>query len=102
MPAPGDAARHVLVSGRVQGVGFRAFVQRRAVELGLGGWVRNLRDGEVEAVFCGPDERVARMIEHCREGPAHAHVTRADVRDASDDELLRTRAGERFSVLSTA
>ncbi len=77
-------------------------MQRRAVELGLGGWVRNLRDGGVEAVFAGPAERVARMVADCRSGPSVAQVARVDVRDASDEDLSRTRASERFSVLSTA
>lgn len=62
------------MSGRVQGVGFRAWTERRARELGLSGWVRNLRDGTVEAVFHGPDDLVQDMIGHCRRGPTHARV----------------------------
>ena len=64
-----NVIRHVVVRGRVQGVGYRAFVEDEALRLGLEGWVRNRRDGTVEAVFSGPDETVAAMIEACRRGP---------------------------------
>lgn len=64
----------VVVSGRVQGVGFRAWTERRARELNLSGWVRNLGDGTVEAMFHGPAHKVDEMIGHCRRGPAHARV----------------------------
>ncbi len=101
MPEDAEVARHVLVSGRVQGVGFRAWVQDRAVELGLGGWVRNTRDGRVEAVFVGDTVRVHEMIEACRRGPSVSRVSHVDVREASVDELSATRSGERFSVLPT-
>lgn len=65
----------VRVEGRVQGVGFRAFVEARAVELGLVGWVRNRRDGSVEAVLQGPEEAVEEMLDLCRRGPPAAAVT---------------------------
>ncbi|NLH82270.1 MAG: acylphosphatase [Phyllobacteriaceae bacterium] len=64
----------IVMSGRVQGVGFRAWIERRARELGLAGWVRNLRDGTVEALFHGDDDAVHDMIAHCRRGPARASV----------------------------
>lgn len=64
----------IVLSGRVQGVGFRAWTERRARELGLSGWVRNLRDGTVEALFHGPTDVVQEMIGHCRRGPARARV----------------------------
>jgi acylphosphatase len=64
----------VIVRGRVQGVFFRAEARDRAASLGLGGWVRNNRDGSVEAVFEGDRERVDSMVEWCRRGPAHAQV----------------------------
>ena len=70
---------HVRISGRVQGVGFRVWTERRANALGLSGWVRNLASGDVEAVFCGPAERVEAMLAACREGPRSAQVTRVDV-----------------------
>jgi acylphosphatase len=64
----------VRVSGRVQGVFFRAETQSRARSLSLTGWVRNAPDGTVEAVFEGPSERVRSMLEWCRRGPNYAEV----------------------------
>ena len=69
----------VRIEGRVQGVGYRAFVEMRAVELGLSGWVRNRRDGSVEAVLQGSPEAVAAILEACRAGPPTARVARVDV-----------------------
>ena len=66
--------RHVIVHGRVQGVGFRAFVEHAALKRGLEGWVRNRRDGSVEAVFAGEEGMVADMVEACRGGPLGARV----------------------------
>jgi acylphosphatase len=68
-------AAHVRIEGRVQGVGYRAWTRRTASSLGLDGWVRNRRDGSVEAHFQGPDEAVAAMIARCRQGPSAADVT---------------------------
>lgn len=65
----------IRVEGRVQGVGYRAFVEMRASEFGLVGWVRNRRDGSVEAVLQGPVEIVEAMLDLCREGPPAARVT---------------------------
>ena len=69
-------AVHVAISGRVQGVGFRAWTQTQAGALGLSGWVRNLRNGDVEAVFCGPRDAVETMLTACRAGPQLAKVER--------------------------
>ncbi|MFW5949958.1 MAG: acylphosphatase [archaeon] len=75
-----DRARaHVFVSGRVQGVFFRATTQRTAREHGVDGWVRNLDDGRVEAVFEGPQPAVEAMVEFCHEGSDAAHVESVDV-----------------------
>ncbi len=63
----------------MQGVGYRAFVELRAIELGLEGWVRNCRDGSVEAVLQGPEEAVEAMLDLCREGPPAARVTKVVV-----------------------
>jgi acylphosphatase len=65
---------HVLVSGRVQGVAFRDSTRRQAEQLGLNGWVRNTKDGRVEAVFEGETEAVRQMIEWCESGPSSADV----------------------------
>jgi acylphosphatase len=65
---------HVLVSGRVQGVSFRWYTQRKAHDFGLTGWVSNLWDGRVEAVFEGEIEAVRKMVSWCRSGPPSAQV----------------------------
>ena len=72
---------HVTIGGRVQGVGFRAWVQQEALARGLGGWVRNRRDGSVEAVFAGPDEAVTAMLVACRKGPPSAVVAEIAIDD---------------------
>ena len=66
---------HVHIEGRVQGVGFRYWTERVAGDLGLDGWVRNRRDGAVEALFVGSLDDVAEMLERCRDGPPAAQVT---------------------------
>jgi acylphosphatase len=72
---PGGTVRaRVRISGRVQGVFFRAETQSRARSLGLAGWVRNAPDGSVEAVVEGPDERVRSLVEWARRGPRLAEV----------------------------
>jgi acylphosphatase len=70
---------HVAISGRVQGVGYRAWVKRTADELGVSGWVRNCRTGEVEAVFSGDAAAVDAMIAACRDGPGWAKVADIEV-----------------------
>jgi acylphosphatase len=69
---------HLLIFGRVQGVFYRAFTQDQALRLGLNGWVRNLHDGRVEAVFEGQKELVEEAILACRRGPAGSRVTDID------------------------
>ena len=68
----------VLISGRVQGVGFRYWVRSRAIELGLAGWVRNLADGKVEAVFEGDEVEVKKMIKKCYEGAGLSKVDKIE------------------------
>ena len=97
----GTVIRQVTISGRVQGVGYRAFVEHQARTLGLEGWVRNRRDGSVETLFSGPAEIVADMIERCRRGPSYARVEALVEEPASSDALNLRRAGEGFSVLPT-
>ena len=94
--------RHVVMRGRVQGVGYRAFVEHEALRLGLEGWVRNRRDGTVEAVFSGADDVVAAMIDACRRGPPAARVEAVDAEEGDMKLLEQRRPGERFSVLRTA
>ncbi len=80
MPGTRKAVR-LRIEGRVQGVGFRAFVEREANALGLDGWVRNRRDGGVETVIAGDPADVEAMIERCRQGPSGARVDMAKVLD---------------------
>jgi acylphosphatase len=94
--------RHVMVRGRVQGVGFRAFVEVEAVARGLEGWVRNRREGTVEAVFMGEEAVVADVIEACRRGPFAARVDVLYQREGDASDFKPRRAGEVFSVLPTA
>jgi acylphosphatase len=69
---------HVRISGQVQGVFFRDSTRQKAEELGLAGWVKNTPDGQVEALFEGPSERVREMVSWCEEGPRHASVENVD------------------------
>lgn len=75
----------VIVAGRVQGVGFRAWAEREAEARGLSGWVRNRRDGSVEALFSGERPAVEAMTEACRSGPRMATVENMTVVAASTD-----------------
>ena len=77
-----DLHLHLLIHGRVQGVGYRAFLDGEARRRGLSGWTRNLRSGEVEAVVAGPAEAVEALIEACRKGPLGSRV----------DGIVRTEA----------
>jgi acylphosphatase len=79
---------HVFVSGLVQGVSFRWYTVQEARSRGLGGFVRNLPDGRVEAVFEGKDEAVEQMVAWCRHGPRHARVTSVDVGYEEPEGLL--------------
>ncbi|KQT01159.1 acylphosphatase [Cellulomonas sp. Leaf395] len=79
--------RHLVVSGWVQGVGFRWSVSREARRLGVRGWVRNRSDGTVEAVAEGPEDAVAALVAWCRSGPGGAQVTGVDVTDEAPEGL---------------
>jgi acylphosphatase len=94
--------RHLVVRGGVQGVGYRAFVEHEALRHGVEGWVRNRRDGSVEAVFAGAQEKVDALITACRRGPYTARVDALDQREGSADELRLRAPGDVFSVLPTA
>ncbi|HDN83419.1 MAG TPA: acylphosphatase [Candidatus Altiarchaeales archaeon] len=74
-----EVQAHVFISGRVQGVFFRATTRDIAKKLGLRGWVRNLRDGRVEAVFQGKKSDVEKAIEWCHHGPSLAKVENVEV-----------------------
>lgn len=92
--------RRVIVHGRVQGVGYREWTRHVAHSRGIEGWVRNRRDGTVEAVFAGTRDAVARMIGACRKGPPSAMVEKIEEHDASETELS-LRGNRDFAVLTT-
>ncbi|MGO4717193.1 acylphosphatase [Bradyrhizobium sp. 2TAF24] len=100
-PVADFVVRHVMIRGRVQGVGYRAWVDETAQPHGLDGWVRNRRDGAVEAVFAGAASDVAQMIVACRRGPALARVDAIDEQDGDMGLLAQRPAGVRFAVLAT-
>jgi acylphosphatase len=93
---------HVVFRGRVQGVGFRAFVEDEAGRTGVEGWVRNRRDGTVEAVFAGDAKAVEDTVAACRKGSSAARVDSVDAREASGDELALRSVTDGFAVLPTA
>ena len=70
---------HVIITGEVQGIGFRYYIKEKAKMLGINGWVRNLIDGKVEAVFEGLEDKVKELIEWCKKGPSLAKVNHVKV-----------------------
>ena len=78
-------ARHLLISGRVQGVFFRAHTRDLARRLGLHGWVRNLPDGRVEVKVWGEPSQVEELVAWCHQGPPAARVTHVAVEDAEPE-----------------
>ena len=97
-----NVVRHVIVRGRVQGVGFRMWVEDVGERLSLEGWVRNRRDGTVEAVFSGSEVAVDEAIAACRQGPRGARVDAVDVQEGGAGLLALREGGARFAVLHTA
>jgi acylphosphatase len=81
---------HVIISGRVQGVGYRAWTVATARTMRVKGWVRNRTNGTVEAIFSGTDEQLAKMIEACYDGPPTARV------DAVKQSATQESAGDDF------
>ena len=92
----GARSARLRITGRVQGVGYRAWAMRQANALGLRGWVRNRSDGSVEALLIGDDGPVERMIEASRQGPFGARVTDIAISQAEDD------GSDGFSAKATA
>lgn len=79
----GHFTQYILISGRVQGVYYRASMQEQATALGLIGWCRNLPDGRVEAVAQGPLQQLEQLVVWCRQGPPHATVQEVQVKEAA-------------------
>ena len=105
---PMEVIRQVVVRGRVQGVGYRAWTECTALERGLQGWVRNRRDGSVEALFIGQERVVTAMIAACRQGPPGSRVDRVDHREAppktgaAPPRRIVFRAAHRLNVTAWA
>jgi acylphosphatase len=93
--------RRIVIRGRVQRVGYRAWTEHSALQRGLEGWVRNRTDGTVEAVFAGPMPVVEAMIEACLRGPPGAQVDALDQQEGGHGDVILRRRGEMFSVLPT-
>ncbi|MFA5879956.1 MAG: acylphosphatase [Candidatus Margulisiibacteriota bacterium] len=79
----------VLITGKVQGVCFRAYTLEKAIELNLNGWVRNNPDGTVEAIFQGQDQEIQQMLDWCKQGPSLAIVDDLKVEDISNKLLTK-------------
>ena len=92
--------RHLAIRGRVQGVGYRDWTRHVARDRAIEGWVRNRRDGSVEAMFAGSEHAVAAMMAACRKGPAHARVESIEEREGTQEELA-LRGDDGFAVLRT-
>ena len=90
MPQASETIRtvHLRIRGRVQGVGYRAFVGSEAHRLGVDGWVRNRRDGSVEAILRGRPAQVEALIGLCRQGPTASDVASIDVADVAEGAAL--------------
>src|SRR5215210_1490641 len=91
---------HVTIRGQVQGVGFRAFIERQALERGLDGWVRNREDGSVEAVFAGASAAVDAMLDACRTGPTGAKIDGIDFRGGGAAGVVPSARAAGFFVVA--
>jgi acylphosphatase len=97
----GQSIVRVTISGRVQGVGYRAWTERKAVERGVRGWVRNRSNGDVEALFAGDPDAVEALCAACWRGPAHARVDNVEVTQASAAALAEFGGGAGFRQIAT-
>lgn len=79
--------KHIYISGRVQGVGFRAFIRRQAAILDIKGWAKNLVDGRVEVVIQGEKNKISQMIEKLETGPSFGRVKNLEIKSESLEEL---------------
>lgn len=86
--------RHYLVKGRVQGVGFRWYVQQEAAKIGLRGWVRNTSGGEVEVTASGDEEALQQLLERLKRGSRGSRVDRIEQQDRPQEEAANLEAFE--------
>ncbi len=87
--------KHIVISGKVQGVGFRYWLRREANQKNIYGWVRNKVSGEVEALFIGDDTKITDLIELCKKGPSSSNVTKLIVQNYQEEYLSRS-----FDIIS--
>lgn len=97
-----SSIRQIVIRGQVQGVGYRAWVEHQVRARNIEGWVRNRRDGSVEALFAGEADIVSEMIAQCRRGPPFGKVEAVEEKPGDPDGLNMRFKGERFSVLPTS
>lgn len=101
MEAPRRRILRVRLTGSVQRVGFRMWMEREALVRGVEGWVRNRKDGAVESVFAGVEEAVDSLVEACSSGPPGARVTKVEILAAAEADLALRGASMVFDVLPT-
>jgi len=95
MATPGRISRHLVIWGRVQGVGYRESMRQEAQRLGVGGWVKNRRDGTVEALIEGPQAAVDLLLRWAHRGPEAANVARVEIMEGSGEyAAFETRPSE--------
>ena len=87
--------KHIVISGKVQGVGFRYWLRREANQKNIYGWVRNKVSGEVEALFIGDDTKITDLIELCKKGPSSSNVKKIIVQNYKEEYLSRS-----FDIIS--
>ncbi len=91
----------VTIQGFVQGVGFRAWTQMEAYRLGISGWVRNRRNGDVEALFAGPPDAVDALCAACWKGPSQARVTGVHIEEEKQSEFELRDLATGFHLIAT-
>ncbi|MEX0660162.1 MAG: acylphosphatase [Balneolaceae bacterium] len=91
-----EVEKHLIIKGRVQGVGFRYFTKKNAESLGVQGWVKNLSNGDVETVIQGEEDQVKEMINYLKSGPVSAKVE--EVREVDESEKLH-QSYDNFSII---
>ena len=88
--------KHLVISGKVQGVGFRYWLQRTATQKNIFGWVKNKISGNVEALIVGNEKEVNNMIKLCEKGPLSSNVNRVEVKEYMKDYLKKS-----FDIIKT-
>ena len=88
--------KHIIITGKVQGVGFRYWLYKEAMQRNIDGWVRNKISGEVEALLIGKDEKINNLIKLCKKGPPSAEIIKIDVQNYQKEYF-----GKSFQIIET-